>query len=127
MKNTLFKRFLPTSPNNTNPLETLIEHAQRSLGQPPVQWACIGMGSMSRNEMCPYSDVEFAFLVQNDSQEAMEYFRTLSQILELRIINLGETKFPVFGEKYASPTPNGFCIDTGGNTPFGMPGVYELI
>lgn len=108
-------------------LVALIHETMDILGEPPVDWACIGMGSMARGEMCPYSDVEFAFLIEQDTSEAMEYFRTLSKILELKIINLGETKFPVFGWGYKSPTPDGFCMDSGGNTPLGKPGLYELI
>lgn len=108
-------------------LSELITEIQQMLGKPPVKWACMGMGSMARYEMCPYSDVEFAFLIENETEEAMEYFRSLSQILELRIINLGETKYPIFGDNYPSPTPDGFCMDAGGNTPMGVNGVYELI
>lgn len=108
-----------------NLLDALISDIQKVMGKPPVSWACMGLGSMSRDEMCPYSDLEFAFLLEKETEEAMDYFRTLSQILELRIINLGETKFPIFGEQSPSPTPNGFCLDTGGNTPLG--GAYELI
>ena len=108
-------------------LKVLIAEAQRSLGYPPIQWACIAMGSMSRNEMCPYSDIEFAFLIKKETPEVLAYFRLLSQLLELQIINLGETKFPVFGDREPSPTPDGFCMDAGGNTPLGVPGLYELI
>lgn len=106
-------------------LKVLIEQSQDPLGPPPVGWACIGMGSMSRDEMCPYSDIEFAFLVEKETVEAMDYFRNLSKILELKVINLGETKFPVFETK--SPTPSGFCMDSAGNTPLGVVGLYELI
>ncbi len=108
-------------------LSTLINEVLELLGPPPVKWACIGMGSMSRAEMCPYSDIEFAFLIKKETPKALEYFRTLSRILELKIINLGETKFPVFGGGHDSPTPDGFCMDSAGNTPLGVPGVYELI
>lgn len=108
-------------------LSSIISDVQEILGPVPVRWACIGMGSMSRDEMCPFSDVEFAFLVEEETSESMSYFRTLSQIIELRIINLGETEFPSLGESFPSPTPNGFCMDTGGNTPLGMTGIYELI
>lgn len=104
----------------------LIFESMDSLGPPPVKWACMGMGSMSRDEMCPYSDVEFAFVVETDSEEAMAYFRKLSKILELKMINFGETKFLVFGND-ESATIDGFCIDRGGNTPLGVEGVYELI
>ena len=110
-----------------NILVELIFETMNLMGPPSVQWACIGMGSMSRGEMCPYSDVEFAFLIENDTPQAMRYFRALSKILELKIINLGETKFPIFGGGCESPTPDGFCMDSGGNTPIGVPGIYELI
>lgn len=108
-------------------LKDLIEITQELLPPISVKWAAIGMGSMSRGEMCPYSDIEFAFLIEKESQKALDYFRTLSKILELKIINLGETKFPVFGGGFDSPTPDGFCMDNAGNTPLGVPGVYELI
>ncbi len=108
-------------------LKELIGNCQSILGPPPVKWACIGMGSMARGEMCPYSDLEFAFLLEEETPEALNYFRLLSQLLEVQIINLGETPFLIFGENEPSPTPNGFCLDSGGNTPLGIPGLYELI
>ena len=111
-------------------LGCLIADAQVLLGPSPVKWACIGLGSMSRGEMCPNSDLEFAFLLEKATDDAFKYFRTLSQILELRIINLGETRFPIFSmvdPLHPSPTPGGFSLDTGGNTPLGVSGVYELI
>ena len=108
-------------------LRDLIAESIHILGPPPAKWAAIGMGSMSRGEMCPYSDIEFAFLLEQETQDAMEYFRTLSKILELKVIFLGETPFPVFGWEYPSPTPDGFCMDSAGNTPLGVQNLYELI
>ncbi len=108
-------------------LSHLILSAQKCLGPPPVKWACIGMGSMARNEMCPYSDVEFAFLIEKETPENLGYFRMLTQFIELKIINMGETQFPIFGDKEPSPTPDGFCLDIGGNTPYGNRDTYELI
>ncbi len=111
-------------------LKTLIEEAQSIFGKPPVEWACIGMGSMARNEMCPRSDVEFGFVLRENKPEALQYFRNLSEFLELQIINLGETKFSIFervDKDQPSATPSGFSMDTGGNTPLGVKGVYELI
>ncbi len=90
---------------------------------------------MAREEMCPYSDVEFGFLLEDDTEENREYFRKLSQFLQLRIINLGETFFPVLRPQKGckliferlSKTPRGFSLDTGGIAPLGKEGVYELI
>ncbi len=114
-------------------LSDLILDSQKVLGPPPIDWSCVGMGSMARNEMCPYSDLEFAFLIGEKTETNLQYFRSLAGLLELRIINCGETKFPLFGNLFgetspnASPTPSGFCMDSGGNTPLGKPGLYELI
>lgn len=114
-------------------LRILIQNCQEQLGEPPCEWACIGMGSMARQEMCLYSDLEFAFLIEKKTEKNLEYFRTLAQLVELRIINLGETKFPIFAQLFgqeatdASPTSSGFCMDSGGNTPLGKRGCYELI
>ncbi|MCE5317556.1 MAG: tetratricopeptide repeat protein [Parachlamydia sp.] len=111
-------------------LRKIIQRSQDIVGKPPCKWACIGMGSMARGEMCPYSDVEFAFLLDTSSETNLNYFRTLSQIIELQIINLGETKYPLFERAdpdHPSATPSGFSLDTGGNTPLGVSGVYELI
>lgn len=85
------------------------------------------MGSMARGEMCPYSDIEFAFIIEEKTERTLIYFRILAQLVELKMINLGETKFPIFGEWQDSPTPGGFSMDSGGNTPLGKPGFYELI
>ncbi len=107
-----------------------INEIQNLLGKPPVEWACIGMGSMARAEMCPNSDIEFAFILKKETPEALDYFRRLSQILALQILNLGETKFPIFARvdlAHPSPTPNGFSLDSAGNSPLGVPGIYELI
>ena len=75
--------------------------------------------------MCPYSDIEFAFVIEEESPQALDYFRKLARLLQIQVINLGETKCQVFGPQEESPTPNGFCMDTGGNVPIG--GAFELI
>ncbi len=114
-------------------LGTIILDSRVLLGPAPVDWACVGMGSMARDEMCPYSDLEFAFLISKKIEKNLGYFRTLAELVELKVINLGETVFPLFGTLFdekspeASPTLGGFSMDSGGNTPLGKPGFYELI
>ena len=102
---------------------------------PPTSYAIIGFGSMAREEMCPYSDVEFGILIQEDILKNREYFRKLSRFLELRMINLGESSYQIVRPKKVeghaiegqSLTPHGFSFDTGGIAPLGKQGVYELI
>lgn len=108
-------------------LAIIISDAMQLIGPAPVKWACIGMGSMARGEMCPFSDLEFAFLIEHDTEEALKYFRLLAEVVALRVINIGETEFPILGNDFPSPTISGYRLDSGGNTPLGMPNIYELI
>ena len=114
-------------------LYSILIDCQTCLGPPPVHWACIGMGSMARGEMSLYSDLEYAFLIAQKTEETLAYFRTLAELTALRLINMGETRFPIFAKvlgedsSLASPTKSGFSLDIGGNTPLGKPGFYELI
>lgn len=109
----------------------LLEEAIRLKGQePPTRFAMVGLGSMSRDEICPYSDVEFLFLIENDCEENRAYFRSISRIMDFFIINLGETSFKIIrGEE--SLTSSGFSLDIGGISPFGdwdgAERTYELI
>lgn len=101
----------------------------------PTLFAFIGFGSMSREEMAPYSDLEFAILIQEDSPKIRAFFQRLSRLIELKIISLGETKYDLIRSvqvgEYSLPsdsfTPHGFSMDVGGLSPLGKPGMYELI
>lgn len=102
---------------------------------PPANYAIIGLGSIAREEACPYSDVEFAIIVENDSPGVLEFFRNFSRLIELKMINLGETEWKVIRPQKredrsirpaVSLTPSGFSMDSG-LSPLGKAGVYELI
>ena len=108
------KGFSPTILQNLSTsfssiLSNLILDAQKLLGPPPVTWSCLGLGSMSRGEMCPYSDIEFAFVIEKETPQALDYFRRLARLLQIQVINLGETKCQVFGPLEESPTPTVFA------------------
>ena len=102
---------------------------------PPTAYAVVSFGSMARGEMSPYSDAEFGFVLEVDTKENREYFRKLSRFLELRIINFGESFYPIIRPRKIegirieeqSLTPHGFSLDSGGIAPLGKQGVYELI
>src|SRR5262249_30463639 len=95
----------------------LLQEVFKLLGDPPCEYAILGLGSMSRDEMSLYSDVEFAVVVSDSSEQVKKYFNHALRLLELKVISLGETKFHVLSRGSQSMTKGGFSLDTGGNTP----------
>lgn len=98
----------------------IIEHSITLLGKPPTNYAFIGLGSMARGEMCPYSDIEFIILVNEANETTLPYFEKLCKLIQLKNINIGETPFKAYVMDTSS-TPNGFCLDEGDKTPIYNP------
>ncbi|MBA2369615.1 MAG: DUF4116 domain-containing protein [Candidatus Protochlamydia sp.] len=78
---------------------------------PPCRFEILAMGSLGREEVCPYSDLEFIIIIENC--EAFHYFKKLVQIFEIQIASLGETSTnnPVFTCIHKK-NPSGFHIDS---------------
>ncbi|MBS4165348.1 hypothetical protein NEOC65_000405 [Neochlamydia sp. AcF65] len=120
--------------------KSLVDQAQEFLGPAPCEYAMIGFGSLAREEMTPYSDLEFGILMQEDTLGNRDYFRRLTALLHLKVINLGETILPALNipcikeiEFFDSVTSRGFAFDGEGaegkgcKTPFGNRQTFELI
>ncbi len=121
-------------------LATLYQETEQVLGPAPCKYTVMGLGSMALQQMTPYSDLEFAILMEeNESQEVLEehraYFRELSHLVHLRVINVGETVVPWSKYKVSLDYlgKRGINFDLGGKTPLGrkdkpyLKNPYELI
>ena len=70
------------------------------LGKQKCQFALVGMGSLARKEVTPYSDFECFILLEEEVQflpkyeEIVENFRWFAVIFQIILISLGETILP---------------------------------
>ena len=90
------------------------------LGPVPCEYLVVGLGSLSRADMTPYSDLEFGILLADASKSG--YFRVLSAVMMMRVIQLGETTVPwdwVSNCDLDSRIGPGLMPDLGGRTPMG--------
>jgi len=96
-----------------------------ALGAAPCEYAFLSLGSLARRECCPYSDLEFAILlgkpldVSQTEQQIRNYFKKIVELIELKVISLGEThKVEGLTTNVPQRFPKGFQFDEGGNYPF---------
>lgn len=77
---------------------SLIEECVKVIGEPPgeIGFAFIAFGSFARCEVTPYSDLEFALLVDEGTNNApvKQYFVKLLEYFTYKVINLRETILP---------------------------------
>ena len=93
------------------------------MGDAPCDFAIIGMGSLARKEITPFSDFEHVIALANgvlekhgeaEWQNVLNYFRWFSVIFQIILINLQETILP----SVAIPSLNDFYSDIQENNWF---------
>jgi len=65
--------------------------------EPPCNFAVVALGSVARGEATPYSDLEYAVLIENEN--GREYFTQLAIDTYFRITNLNESPLKTFNIK----------------------------
>ena len=101
----------------TKIMANLAKHCHWIMGKAPCRFALIGMGSLARKEITPYSDFEHIIALEDEVvsksvQNAMEeiiipYFKWFSVLFHIIIINLQETILP----NAAIPSLNNFYTE----------------
>ena len=78
----------------------ILQYCENVMGNTPCKFALVGMGSLARKEITPYSDFEHIIVLEENSQQRsnyetiLKYFRWLSVIFQIIVINLQETIVP---------------------------------
>ena len=68
-------------------------YCKNVMGNPPCEFAIVGMGSLAREEITPYSDFEYIIVLFDDVnyKSHSEYFRWFSVIFHIIVINVQES------------------------------------
>jgi signal-transduction protein with cAMP-binding, CBS, and nucleotidyltransferase domain len=84
---------------NPGLIQKMIGSCIKQLGPVPegCEYSFIGFGSLAGGRMTPWSDLEFAILINEDKEEYKEYFRNLTKLLNIKVVNLGETPLRSLG------------------------------
>ena len=105
-------------------LSLLFTDGEKLFGPARCKYTVVGLTSLASGLITPYSDLEFAILVDTSSMtiDISNYFVILSRYVYLQVVSLGETI--IFRSQYDANLPYyrpGLCFDLGGHTPLGRP------
>ena len=68
-------------------LSRVINQCFQVLGDPPCDYQVIVLGSLAREEMTPYSDLEWAILISSEEENCKVFFRNLTNLVQLQVSN----------------------------------------
>ena len=78
----------------------ILQYCETVMGNTPCRFALVGMGSFARKEITPNSDFEHIIVLEENCQQrpdykkVLKYFRWLSVIFQIIVINHQETIVP---------------------------------
>ena len=82
----------------TQIMANIANECEQIMGKPPCNFTIVGMGSLARKEITPYSDFEHVIVLgpnfDGQSEITLNYFRWYSVIFQIILVNLGETIIP---------------------------------
>ena len=85
----------------TSIMATISNKCETIMGEPPCEYALVGMGSLARKEITPYSDFEHVIVLEDkcnqcnkNYEKILDYFRWYSVVFHIIVINLQETILP---------------------------------
>ena len=84
----------------TQIMADLSQYCEEVMGEAPCKFTVVGMGSLARKEITPYSDFEHIIVLEEISQQktqkgiVINYFRWFSVIFHIVVLNLQETILP---------------------------------
>ena len=92
-------------------MKDLCKYCANVMGPSPCKFAVVGMGSLARREITPFSDFEHIILteIHENYKKNLEYFRWFSVVFHTIILNLRETIIPNLNIMYL----NGNTCDWG--------------
>ena len=104
----------------------LSQFCEDVMGKPPCKYAIVGMGSLAREEITPYSDFEHIILLPDvkNYKSHLDYYRWFSVIFHVVVLNVQETIIPSLNIRslndknsslgdwyYDAVTPRGISFD----------------
>lgn len=83
----------------TGLIQNIFSDCVTQLGRPPseIQYAIIALGSFAGGTATPWSDLEFAILISRGDEKYKQYFRNLTKLFHIKIVNLGESQLRWIG------------------------------